>query len=126
MDSSNPIQIIKNNSKGFPKIKIPFIVKGNLKTVIVEPEKINSKWKISKKMTSHKYGKTGHMATTRKKLEINNPKIHKKISKIALVHLKHLYIPQSINQRKSNSNYNFFFYQSSIKLISNNCIFILF
>ena len=40
-----------------------------------------------------------------KKLKLNNAEIRKKILKIILAQSKHLYIPQSINQIISNSNY---------------------
>ena len=62
-----------------------------------------------------KYSKAGHMSDKRKKLEINNAKVQKKISKVTFAQLKHLYIPQSINISKSNSNQNL--YQFSTKLI---------
>lgn len=52
-----------------------------------------------------KYGKIGRMANKRKHLKINNPKVQKKISQATFVQLKHLYISQSINTRKSNSNH---------------------
>ena len=61
--------------------------------------------------------KIGHMENNRKILEANNsqkkkknlyiknPKIQKEISKVTPAQSKRLYIPQSINQRKSNFNY---------------------
>ena len=67
-DKSNLIRIIKNNSRKLPKAKAPVIVKRNLKIVVLEPEKLNSKQKISQKMMCLKYGKIGHMANKKKKL----------------------------------------------------------